>query len=262
MPGYRLRTLVLAFGFFLLTIHIAPGQVAGGKYDNLFKPYEKGWYEDCLYKAEAMTQKDKYKKDPEPYLYMAMCFYELVRIPELAEFYRSALRYSFKQAAKVRKLDKDGSVYQANTDFYQKLTLWGLEQADVDIDDERYRRAATKYGYILKLDPENRNIRYTKGVHDILARNVSNGLVNMKSALQDIESGYSSDSLTEPAAINAVILFSNQLVQESLVDTLNTEQLIDSARTSLSTGTIMFPNSSRLRDELEKLGHPVPRSEQ
>ena len=252
MHVYRLYSFLLAFGVFFLTTLDSSGQVASGKHDNLFKLYESGWYEDCLFKAEMMTEKEKYKKDPEPYLYMAMCFYELIRIPQQAAFYKNALRYSFKQAAKVRKLDKDHSLYQANTAFYQKLTQWGLEQAGEDIEQKKHRKAATKYGYILKIDPGNKNMLYTKGVHTILARNVSGGLIIVKSALDDIKSGYSSDKMTQPAAIDAVISFSNYLLQESLLDTLKTALLIDSARTTLSIGTIMFPNSSSIRNELEK----------
>jgi len=258
MLTFRSCIFVFPILFSLLIANSALGQVAGGQHDNLFKTYTEGWYENCLFKAETMIEKEKYKKDPEPYLYMAMCFYKLIRIPEHAEFYKNALRYSFKQAAKVRKLDKDTSMYKANAGFYRKLTRWGLEQADEDIQQKKHRKAASKYGYILKIDPGNRNMLYTKGVHDILANNVSAGIMNMKSALRDIESGYSSDSITEPAAINAVILFSDQLFQESLADTLNAEQLIDSARTNLFTGTIMFPNSSRLRIELKKFSQQIP----
>ncbi|MBL4754859.1 MAG: hypothetical protein JKY52_14845 [Flavobacteriales bacterium] len=257
MRRYRLQFYLLAFGFFLLTTHKSSGQVAGGVHANLLKAYEKGWYEECLFKAEAMIQKDKYKKDPEPYLYMAMCFYELIRIPQQAEFYKNALRYSFKQAAKVRKLDKDSSFYHANVQFYQNLMIWGLEQAEKDIQRKKYRKAATKYGYILKIDPGNKNALYVKGVYDILAKNVSVGEINIQSALSDIRSGYSSDSITEPAAVEAVILYANQLFEESLADSVRADQLIESARTILATGTIMFPNSIMLQDGIVRTNRRI-----
>ena len=47
------------------------------QYSKLKELYGEKRYEDCAYKAETMTMKDKYSRDPEPYLYLAMCNYEI-----------------------------------------------------------------------------------------------------------------------------------------------------------------------------------------
>ena len=255
MSTYRSYFFVLVSQIILvlLTVEFTLGQVAGGQHDNLFKSYAEGRYEDCLFKAEVMIEKEKYKKDSEVCLYMAMCFYELIRIPQQAEFYKSALRYSFKQAAKARKYDKEGLIYEENADFYLKLTQWGLGAANENIEQKKHRKAATKYGYILKIDPENRNMMYARGVHTILAKDIGGGLIHIESALKDMGPGYYSDPVTEPAAIEAVVLFSNYLFEERLEDLLKEEFFIDSARSTLSIAAMMFPNSARIQNELKKL---------
>ena len=72
MRLYFLFSVVCIFSFSHLQ-----SQVVGGSYEKLAKLYNLGKYETCLYKAEDLTFKEDSKKDPEPYLYMAMCFIEL-----------------------------------------------------------------------------------------------------------------------------------------------------------------------------------------
>ena len=51
-------------------------QVKGGEFQKLFDWYAMENYSKCAYKAESYTQKDKYRRAPDPYLYMALCMYQ------------------------------------------------------------------------------------------------------------------------------------------------------------------------------------------
>ena len=68
------------FYFFalILTINLCGfSQVEGGTNEKLAKLYNQGKYESCLFKADNLTYKEGSSRDPEPYLYISMCFYQL-----------------------------------------------------------------------------------------------------------------------------------------------------------------------------------------
>ena len=85
----------------LCAVFIANAQVIGGSNTKLEKLYNEGKYENCLLKADGMTYKDDYAKDPEPYLYISMCFYQLSKSedPDIQADYKNAFKDAVKNAA-------------------------------------------------------------------------------------------------------------------------------------------------------------------
>jgi hypothetical protein len=78
-------------------------QVIGGEQDKLFDMFLLEKYEDCYYKAFKMTETEKYKSDPEPYLYVAMCNLKIHYDRELSEEYPNALKDALKYTEKGLK---------------------------------------------------------------------------------------------------------------------------------------------------------------
>ncbi len=75
----------------------------GESYFKMRDMFEEGRYEDCAYKAESMTMKDKYRSDAEPYLFLSMCNYRIHEIGGKEEEYPKAYSDAIKYAGKFRK---------------------------------------------------------------------------------------------------------------------------------------------------------------
>ena len=69
-----------------------------GVYEDLLVMYVDEKYEKCLGKAESYTLKESTRKDPLPYLYMSMCFFEMSKLEKFDEDYPKAFRSSLKYA--------------------------------------------------------------------------------------------------------------------------------------------------------------------
>jgi len=244
-----LFTMGIYFAFFF-SVH---AQVVGSDKDNLFKLYSEGRFEDCLYKAENYMYKEKTKKDADVYLYMSMCFYQLARIEKHQEYYKNAFRYCMKQGAKARKYDKENVFYEQNVDYYIKIKEWALEKAKEAYTAEKYSKTSSIYGMILKIDPDDENIRFTRGVCDILARNTGVGLLRIKTALGELEPGYKSDKITEPLIRVAFVVYSDYLYNKSAVDTLHREAWIDSSRSTIKIGKGLFPSDNEIDTQHNKV---------
>lgn len=195
-------------------------QVHGGKeiYAKLFDMYAFEKYEDCAYKAERMTENDKYRRDPEPYLYLAMCYYKInfMDSADLDQEYRDPLKESLKYAYKYTKKDKEKELYPQNAGFFEELKESALLRVKSLAEQESYRKAATETRRILKIEPENANLQFTKGVFDLLSRNTQGALL-IKTALPEIEKNYKdpdykADKITEPTLITGFLLYSDMLM--------------------------------------------------
>lgn len=235
-------------------------QVVGYKYEKLYKIFIDQRYETCLFKAEDLVLKEKTKKDPEPYLWMSMCFYEISQLPEQEEFYVNALRYAFQMAAKCKKKDKEKLYYEQNMNYIKKLKKTGIEKAEAYYKNKKYRRASSTYNYVLKIGPDE-SIRYTRGVCDVLARNLSTGMLNIKLAMKNIRKGDKSDPLSNPLMINALITFSDYLYQQSVTaDTSETKMYLDSANATILFAKEVFPGNSKINVQHTKLRQPVSKN--
>jgi hypothetical protein len=84
-------------------------QVIGGELVKLEELFDKGKFEDCAYKAETYSENEKYAKNPEPYLYISMCYYEFhfSEDVKIKEYYKSALKDALKYAVKMKGYDKE-----------------------------------------------------------------------------------------------------------------------------------------------------------
>ena len=120
-----MRILLLAF---ILSPLLSIAQVVGGMNLKMEQLWEKEKYEDIAYSGEGMVDNDKYKNDPEIYLYVSMAWYEISQIndPKMMEEYPKALDYAMKWASKFDRKDKDGVMREDNVDFFTDLAKAGI----------------------------------------------------------------------------------------------------------------------------------------
>lgn len=122
-------------------------------YDDLLDLFVDEKYDRLLLKAEKYTLADKTKKDPLPYLYMSMSFFEMNKRPEIyGEDYPKAFTNSLKYCVKYRKKDKEDLYVAEYEEFFDELRLATVSEADVFMDQEKFTKCKSFYSYVTKID--------------------------------------------------------------------------------------------------------------
>lgn len=244
--------LFLAFSLFL-TSTAAIGQVVGGMDFKLEKLYMDEKWEDLGDKAQRMTENDKYKKDPEPYLYVSMAYYQISQANDakLNEAYPKALAEAVKYATKFRSKDKDNTWFNDNISYFDDLKKVVIADAAPFVDDPRKLRVAvTSYKNLSKAIPEDYNILFFKGVLEQTNRNDGEAERNIKEAMNGLATAYSDSKYKGSRA-------SNHILEDGLIrwaDLLMEKSYADSARKTLDVwGAQFFPNSEKIKAKSESI---------
>ena len=124
------------------------------KYSRMLEDLVDGKYERVLFRAIGYTEKDKTKKHPEPYSYMARAYLKIHQSddPELKQNYPKALKESLKYCTKFIKKDKKMEYVPDQMEFIEELRAETIGQADTELDAMKYTRAKSLYSYLTKLD--------------------------------------------------------------------------------------------------------------
>lgn len=237
---------------FIGTTH-ATAQVVGGMDFKLEKLYNEEKWEDLGDKALKMTEDDKYKKDPEPFLYLSMAFYKISQSDDtkLKTDYPKALADAVKYATKFRSKDKDGVWYNDNKDYFEELKKAAIAEALPFVDDDKKRRnAVTSFKNLSKAIPEDHNILFYKGVLETMARNEAEADRNIIDAMSGLAKAYS-DPKYRPSK-SSVHLLEDGMIRWA--DLLIQKSYADSARKTLDVwGAQFFPNSEKIKAKSESI---------
>ena len=209
--------------FFLLFTFFAQasnGQLTGNKYDKLFDLYILGDYEKCIRKAERYSDRDKTRRDPEPYLYLSKCYLAVSKDRELQEYYPRAFKNALKHAYKLYRKDDETTFMEDNADFFTELKQAAIEEAMYNYNLNDFRRAAYYLKKVLKFDPDDHKVQLMCGVAQVRARNRRTGSDNIEEALAGLKT-----TLEENGKIEGV---GSELIGEAMVD--YTKYLMDKKR--------------------------------
>jgi len=238
---------------FLFSIVNASAQVVGGMDFKLEKLYMDEKWEDLGFKAIKMTEDDKYKKDPEPFLYVSMAFFQISQgnDAKLQEEYPKALADAVKYATKFRSKDKEGTWYQDNKDYFEELKKAAIADAAPFVDDDKKRRnAVTAYKNLTKAIPEDYNLLFYKGVLETMTRNEAEADRNIVEAMKGLSASYA-DPKYKPSKASVHLLEDGMI---RWADLLIQKSYVDSARKTLDVwGTQFFPNSEKIKTKAESI---------
>lgn len=217
-----MRISIISF-FIILLVTKGFSQVIGGTNEKLAKLYNQGKYESCLFKADNLTYKEGSSRDPEPYLYMALCFYELSQSEDefIREDYKDGLKQAIKYAAKFTKKDKDKELYNSNLDFIEKLRGEQKKKIKQELNNNKYRKAASSAKLYNQLNIENDfAIIYLIGMCEMLSNNYSQGPRNMEKGKEKLdemlENGtFKPDPKIKPLLIDVFLKYSEFLVNDN-----------------------------------------------
>lgn len=242
----------------IILIQTGFAQVKGGQHTKLFDLYAMEKYEDCAYKAENMSINEKYKKDPEPLLYLSMCMLKISKMDssELDQHYKDPLKESLKYAKKFRSKDKTGIMYKDNLNYFDELKAAAIYQANVLYNQNQYAKAGAILGMINNFDEKDDNVRFMKGVCDILAKNAAEGARNINDAMKGLTglkdtSVFSPDNVSSPLLGEAMIIYS---------DYLSKNKMEDSAKKTMVIAKEFFPDNWDIKNQYNAL-HGLPPEE-
>lgn len=218
----KLALLVIYVLFLAINLH---AQVVGGQYEKLEKLYSQGKYESCLFKADNYTYKPDNSRDAEPYLYMAMCFYQLSvsEDPLIREDYSDGFKQAVKYAARFIKKDKEGEMLADNMEFINMLKELQKKEIKELFSQGDYRKAATSAKLYDKLNKdEDLALLYFIGMNEIMSNNISQGSRDLDEATTKLNEAltkgpYKPDPMVKSIVVDGFLKFSEYLVNQKNV---------------------------------------------
>ena len=150
--------------FTLFLLFITLGGMAQEEYDDLLNLLIDEKYEKLVYKAEKYTVNDKTKRDPLPYLYMSIGFFEISKISEFDEDYPKAFKNALKYAAKYKKKDKESEHFDDHTEYFDDLRKAAIIEAETFNDMEKYAKSKAYYKNLYQLDDQDAGAYIYSGV--------------------------------------------------------------------------------------------------
>lgn len=242
----------MAFIVLLLLCLQAQAQVVDASLTKLEPKYEAGDYEWVLKKAEALMEDDKAKKNPEVYIWAAMCNLALYRSEDakLKEAYRGGLRDALKYAAKAASKDKGERAFMlAQKDFITDLKKEGIALALSYVQENDMRKANHVYKQMMTFDPTDDNIQFAKAITDLKMNNTAEAEKLISEAFPRLETSYRNlsftpDPISSPLLRDAVVYY---------IDHLAMRQQTDSARHAAFVGRIIFPLDEEIKQKAESL---------
>ena len=219
------------------------------KYTKLFDLYTMEKYVKCIEIADGYTQNEKTAKDAEPYMYLAMSYFEiskdpdrfdLKKYPELKDPLKKAVNYT----AKFAKRDKDGSLRAEAKEFMEEL-----KEAAVDGIKGMYERKETsKYVAIAKdlskAFDKDYSITLLTGVYMIYGNAQSDGNKNIDIALENLkkagkpEEGF--DRLNKRILTDGFMMYTTYLL-----DTKDKKK----AQSTIALARELLPDSEELKEQ-------------
>lgn len=230
-------------------------QVKGGEFQKLFDWYAMEDYERCAYKAESYTRKDKYRRAPEPYMYLALCMYQAHINPDaFQDEFKDPLKDALKYAYKFRKKDKTGELYSQNKRQIDQIREEALDRALFFYNDEEYYDASREFTRIQKVMPGDQNVTFITGVAMVQARNASEGERFISQALDSLQQQHDNktfekDDVTHEALIKAFVSYTNYLQ-----DNAQEERALE----VIALGRKLVPDSPALHAQYRKLYANAP----
>lgn len=130
---------------------------AGQEYEDLLVLYVDEDYEKCIAKAERYTEKDKTRRDPLPYLFLSMCYFEISKMDEYTSQreWRYAERDALRHAKRYRRKDRDLAYFGTFEDYWSELNTMAYETGIMLMDQGEWSKARRRFDKIVGYHPEN-----------------------------------------------------------------------------------------------------------
>lgn len=175
-----------------------------------------GDYEKAVSKSEKYMEKEDTRRDPRPYMYASMAYFEISKNDEMAEEYPRAFRDAIKYGGKARRYDKENEYMPEFDRYLSELKAEVMQEAKFHFDSENYRKCATFSKNVQRLDPNDISAVLLKATAEWRGKNVYQAETTITEAKTALENFTPSSVSTEgkPAYRFAVIEFSKVMKEE------------------------------------------------
>jgi len=213
------------------------------EYDNLRVMLMDEDYEKLVKKALAITENDKRKKEPMPYLFASMAYYEMSKDEKYSEDYPKAFDSALKYAAKYRTKDKGSDYVDSNRDYIDDIRAGAMEVGENYAEDENWSKAKRYYKYITKFDPQDPGAWLMRGYSELKGNDRSGAKLSL-AKYNDLGHGefdsYSSDQ--QRLLKYALMTYSEHLFQNGMKD---------SSSAVIGSGEELFPEDKEYKMAVE-----------
>jgi tetratricopeptide (TPR) repeat protein len=190
------------------------------EYNDLLFLLVDGKYDKLLYKSMGYIEDDETRRDPLPYLYTSMCYYEMSQLEEYDEEFPRAFKDAVKYCVKYRKKDESGFYVAQNEEYIDKLKLQTFEEADNYFQLGKVSKAKSYFKYLVGMDPNDWGAWLLKGVSEAQLNMTSDAKISLETAVKGLENTESIDNYWEGQRLllkEGLIYYSNYLVENGKV---------------------------------------------
>lgn len=174
-------------------------------------------YDKVIDKAGFLTENDKFRKEPLPYLYLAMGYYEISRRPgeyDIEDKYKKPLKYAQKYTYKFLKKDKKKEYVDDYTEFFEALTDTSNKLGQHFFALDKARKAASVYKYAYRANPNDPILLLWQGISEIKSMNLGEGERNVLAALEKINKDFKPSVQTRGVLAHGMLLVEEHFAQK------------------------------------------------
>ncbi|MFT5336915.1 MAG: hypothetical protein ACI9YL_000917 [Luteibaculaceae bacterium] len=183
------KALSLVFALFLFGANtMAQEENTEHRFYDLYLLLNDGEYQKCVNKASRIVGRDKYRREPLPYLYMSMAYEKMYDIVDYRIENPGVLKDACSAAYKYRKKDKSDLFLEQYKDFFEDLRIKAKAEGLECFEDDKYSKAKSWFYKTVKFFPEDYGAWAMLAISQYYAKDKSGGDLSfqkMKKALDD-----------------------------------------------------------------------------
>ncbi len=152
-----------------------------------------GDYEKAVSKAEKYNERDKTKREPVPYIYASMAYFEMSKKEQFQADYPRAFRDAIKKAYKAKRYDKENEYMPQHSNYINELKAEIMREARFQYQSEKWRKSITYSKYVTRIDPNDISAMLLKGVAEVKGRNTYQAKTTFEEADEALKNFNASD---------------------------------------------------------------------
>jgi tetratricopeptide (TPR) repeat protein len=135
-----------------------------GEYEDLLKLFVDEKYDKVILKATKYTETDATKKDPLPYLFISMSYFELSKDDKMKEKFPDAFKLALKYIKSYSAKDKEKKYAAEYEDFFGALRTAIINEGELMLDQQKYTKAKGMYTYLIAMDENDAGAQIYMGI--------------------------------------------------------------------------------------------------
>lgn len=175
-----------------------------------------GEYEKAVSRAEKITKNDKTKREPVPYIYASMAYFEMSKKEEFQEDYPRAFRDAISNAYKARRYDKENVYMPEHARYINELKAEVMRESIFYYQSSEWRKSVTYANYVTRIDPEDISALLLKGSAEMRGRNAHQAKTTFEAATEALSNFSESDVTLDSrsAYLFAILEYAKLMAEE------------------------------------------------